>query len=206
MPPVRNAPGRRRRGSRYCADVAAPRLLGLVHDVAVPPTAVGRLESSLERARARAAPRSEPSRTGSSPPSPPAPAPSTPMTTVPDILLFCADLIFQTKVSSTARSLDVSVAVVRSTDRLEERLERVDTRQDDRIATLVIVDLDAEGSIDAIEAVRVRSPGARLIAFVSHVRGDLVAAARTAGADGVLARSAFAAGLPEIVRGARDER
>jgi DNA-binding NarL/FixJ family response regulator len=59
-------------------------------------------------------------------------------------------------------------------------------------AMLLIVDLDAER--DPVEAIRTAAavaPRPRIVAFVSHVRADLVAAARAAGADEVMARSAF---------------
>jgi hypothetical protein len=39
-----------------------------------------------------------------------------------------------------------------------------------------------------------------LIAYVSHVREDLIAAARAAGADRVLARGAFSKLLPDLLR------
>ena len=39
-----------------------------------------------------------------------------------------------------------------------------------------------------------------VIAFVSHVQTDLIAGARTAGCDVVLARSAFTQQLPELLR------
>jgi DNA-binding NarL/FixJ family response regulator len=69
--------------------------------------------------------------------------------------------------------------------------------------TLVIIDLnstkaDAVSTIASLKA----DPdlaGIRAIAFASHVHADLIAAARNAGADQVLPRSAFAGNLAEIL-------
>ena len=41
----------------------------------------------------------------------------------------------------------------------------------------------------------------KLLGFVSHVQTDTINAARAAGIDDVMARSAFAANLAEILRG-----
>ena len=67
-------------------------------------------------------------------------------------------------------------------------------------APLVIVDLDADDAIAAVEVAVSASPRPQVLAYVSHVRADLVAAARAAGADQVMARSAFVAKLEQIVR------
>jgi hypothetical protein len=45
-----------------------------------------------------------------------------------------------------------------------------------------------------------------VVAFASHVRADLIAEARAAGADRVLARSAFVAELPALVARAQAAR
>ena len=65
--------------------------------------------------------------------------------------------------------------------------------------SLVIVDLGQAGAADAIRRVR-DTPGApiSIVAFASHVRADHIADARAAGADRVLARSAFVAELPGL--------
>ena len=105
------------------------------------------------------------------------------------------DLIFATKITSTAQSLGISAELVRSCDHLRERLE------EGGVAT-VLIDLEADG-LDAgaaIELCRRQEPRPRIIAFGSHVKKDLLAAARDAGADEVLPRSALSARLPEVLR------
>jgi len=106
-----------------------------------------------------------------------------------------SDLIFSTKISSTASSLGVNVRTVRRPETLEEVLKEP--------PALAIVDLEAE-SLDALEAIRsmhaVR-PRPRIVAFAAHVEKDLIQAAREAGADEVLARSAFVHRLPALLSG-----
>lgn len=57
-------------------------------------------------------------------------------------------------------------------------------------ADLVVVDLGRPGVLDVVAAI-----GAPVVGFGSHVERDLLAAARAAGCDEVLARSAFFGGL-----------
>jgi CheY-like chemotaxis protein len=112
-----------------------------------------------------------------------------------NVTALVTDLIFSTKITSTAKSLDVPVKVVRSVDALAERLAAGDT-------ALVLIDLHADG-VDPIEAIAVTRRFAdppHTIAYGSHVQTDLAAAARHAGADEVLPRSAFTARLPEILK------
>jgi hypothetical protein len=56
-------------------------------------------------------------------------------------------------------------------------------------ASVVIIDLGAYA--DAVPVVRATSPGARIIAFGSHVDTAVLDEARAAGADVVVARSRF---------------
>ncbi len=70
---------------------------------------------------------------------------------------------------------------------------------------LIVLDLDC-GAAQPMEAIAElkRSPdrsGIPIIGYVSHVRADLIAAARDAGCDKILARSAFVQNLPEILTG-----
>ena len=68
---------------------------------------------------------------------------------------------------------------------------------------LVIVDLNAH-SVDPIELIRkIKSDGRQkvpVLAFVSHVQGELKQQAHDAGADMVMARSAFSTNLPQILK------
>ena len=68
---------------------------------------------------------------------------------------------------------------------------------------LVIVDLNAN-SIDPIDLITKLKAGdgkrLAVIAFVSHVQGELKQRAHEAGADMVMARSAFSTNLPQILK------
>ncbi len=112
------------------------------------------------------------------------------------MLLYATDLLFTTKVSATARAASAPLAIVRGVASLREKLASGEHRT-------LIVDLDADDAVAAIEETRATGSGAgspiRILAFVSHVRADLVAAARAAGADEVMARSAFVMRLEAIV-------
>ena len=113
----------------------------------------------------------------------------------PRILIVCTDLIFSTKITGTAKALGRTFAVARALPRLEELLAA-------GTPALVIIDLAAAG-IDPLEAIRrakAQSP-ARVVAFLSHIETELAAEALGAGADSVMARSAFSVKLPEILTG-----
>ena len=115
------------------------------------------------------------------------------MTASPSVIAVVSDLIFATKIASTAETLGVAVKIVRSLDQLSTRL----SQESD---ALVVIDLETDG-LDAESAVRLcRENDRRVIAFGSHVRADLLAAARDAGADEVLPRSALAARLPALLK------
>ena len=115
-------------------------------------------------------------------------------------IAYVTDLIFATKIASTAKSMGIGVHLVRD---LPSMLSAV---QSASAPPLVIIDLDASGD-DPLEVLRQCGelrPSPRTLAFVSHVRADLIRAAREAGAREVLARSAFSSQLPELLEGARD--
>lgn len=109
-----------------------------------------------------------------------------------------ADLMFASRIRGAAAAAGVEVATVSRADRLLDEVRRLRPR-------LVLVDLDARG-MDAADLIRrlkadPETAGARVIAFGPHVEGDALVAARGAGADRVLARSAFVRDLPALLRG-----
>jgi DNA-binding NarL/FixJ family response regulator len=110
------------------------------------------------------------------------------------------DLLFSSKIRNVAKRLDVEVVFARSPEAI---LSEVRVRR----PSLVVFDLNAERTqpIETLAQVRAdpELSGTRAIAFASHVHAALIAAARAAGADEVMPRSAFAATLPEIVAGAK---
>lgn len=113
------------------------------------------------------------------------------------ILALVDDLMFTSKIKTTANLLGVPVAFVRSgVSALAEMRERP--------PALVIFDLNGRGTdpLGTLAAMQA-DPGLAAIptiGFVSHVQADLIEAARQAGVGEVLARSAFTARLAEILK------
>jgi DNA-binding NarL/FixJ family response regulator len=104
------------------------------------------------------------------------------------------DLIFATKILSTAKSVGINLSTVRTTDALRAKL-------DDNVR-LALIDMNAEGvdPAGAIEAAKAAPSSPHVLAYLSHVQTDLAEAARRAGADEVLPRSKFSADLPAILQ------
>lgn len=107
------------------------------------------------------------------------------------------DLYFGAKILETARQLNVQLALVRSPEELAAKARSVRP-------ALVIFDLNAEGCrpLEGIRWVKA-SPELKdtpALGFFSHVQHELKAAAAEAGCDRIMARSAFTAQLPDILR------
>ncbi|HXH06340.1 MAG TPA: hypothetical protein VNI83_07085 [Vicinamibacterales bacterium] len=111
------------------------------------------------------------------------------------------DLLFASKIRAAAQALGIEVRFARTA-------EEILALARDGSARLVMIDLNSRDldPLSAIARLKEASAGAcRIVGFVSHVHGELIAAARRAGADDVLARSAFAAQLPSLLQAARGE-
>lgn len=109
------------------------------------------------------------------------------------------DLIFSIKIKTAARHLGVEVYFERARDQVLATIR--DKRPSLAIFDLNSATLDPMGAITALKADP--SLGAvRTLGYVAHVDGDTVAAARRAGIDEVLARSAFAERLGDILTSA----
>jgi PleD family two-component response regulator len=118
------------------------------------------------------------------------------------VLAAVDDLLFSSKVRATAKQLGVELAFARTPDDILAQARA-------HPPSLVIFDLNC-AKTDPLATIAALKADARLgavpvIAFVSHVQTDLIAAARAAGADEVMARSAFAADLPRILTRQRDD-
>lgn len=112
------------------------------------------------------------------------------------VLVAVDDLLFSSKIRATAKQAGVELTFARSP------AEIVATVRAARPA-LVIFDLNS-GKTDPIATIAALKAdpalaGVPTIGFASHVHTDLIAAARQAGADQVLPRSAFAGNLAEIL-------
>ena len=104
------------------------------------------------------------------------------------------DLIFETKIRSTAEALGVRVTILRSTSLLVGELDRLRP-------SLLVVDLNTAGA-DAVQAVATgctHPSKPHVIAYVSHVDEDLARRAAAAGAQQVMPRSRFNTELPRLL-------
>jgi DNA-binding NarL/FixJ family response regulator len=114
-------------------------------------------------------------------------------------MIVCAidDLLFSIKIKAAAKQLDVPLYFERAGDRIVETVR-------EKQPSLVIFDLNSAKltPLVAIAALK-HDPalaGIKTIGYVSHVDTATIDAARAAGVDQVLARSAFAEQLGEILR------
>jgi len=108
------------------------------------------------------------------------------------------DQLFSVKISTVAKAIGAEVYFERSPGTVATRIK-------EKQPSLVIFDLNCAKLqpmtvIAELKADPLTRP-IRTLGFVSHVQTDTIAAARQAGVDEVLARSAFAERLPEILKG-----
>lgn len=113
------------------------------------------------------------------------------------ILVVVDDLIFLSKIQHAAALLNVPLETA-SPGGLRAKMVA-------NVPGAVILDLNHRSgqAIDALRAVKedADTRDVMVVGFVSHVQADLIDAARKAGCDVVLARSAFSQRLPEILQG-----
>lgn len=114
------------------------------------------------------------------------------------VIVAVDDLMFASRIASTAKALGVAIAFARSPEAIVEAVRT-------RAPQLVIFDLNSV-KVRPLEAVAALQADAALAAvptvgFVSHVQAELIAAARAAGVGRVLARSAFVTELPQLLQG-----
>ncbi|HEX5482553.1 MAG TPA: response regulator [Terriglobia bacterium] len=104
------------------------------------------------------------------------------------------DLIFVSKIQQTATLVGVRVEMV-ALGKLE---------LPENAVAAIILDLNHRSgrAIEILRALKEDSStqGIPVIGFLSHVQADLAAAAREAGCDVLMARSAFTAQLPQLLR------
>ena len=112
------------------------------------------------------------------------------------ILAVVDDLFFLSKIQQTAQHVGVAVKSARPADL--PGLAIVD------VPNALIIDLNHRSgkALEVLRSVKsdLKTKGIAVIGFVSHVQNDLIAAARDAGCDLVLARSAFVSQLPSLLQ------
>lgn len=105
------------------------------------------------------------------------------------------DMIFETKIRTTADGLDVRCVSMRDPENINALLQKHSPR-------LLLVDLNTLGAaaIDVVRAGCGHPSHPFVLAFVSHVDERLAKEAASAGAHLVVPRSRFSADLPAIIR------
>jgi len=113
------------------------------------------------------------------------------------LLAVVDDLFFVVKINDAARRAGMLAEFLKSEDAVVEKALA------DR-PSVVIIDLNCSSlsPVPLIETLRAEPElkNVSVVAFVSHVQGELKMQAQNAGADMVLARSAFSLNLPQILR------
>ena len=116
------------------------------------------------------------------------------------MICFCAaDLLWATRIKSTADALGISCRPTRNLEMLEARLVDSPVRS-------LIVDLESgDAGMSLIrrlrgEGVDETAKAIRIVVFGPHVAAEMFEEAKRAGADVLMARGAFASRLPEILQ------
>ena len=112
------------------------------------------------------------------------------------ILAVLDDLMFTSKIKTTANQIGVTVAFARSAENALAEMRKSPP-------SLVILDLNnARTNPLGIVAGMREDPALKaihIVGYASHVQVDVINAARQAGVDDVMARSAFTQNLAEIL-------
>jgi hypothetical protein len=110
---------------------------------------------------------------------------------VPSILIAVPDLMFGTRIEDSAKHLNIPLHSLAPGDDADTEIPRL-------APTLVIVALDTPNWSKTIAAAK--RAGVRVLAFGSHRDVETMKAARAAGADQVVARSAMASDLETLIK------
>ncbi|MEM6854408.1 MAG: hypothetical protein AAF593_08365 [Planctomycetota bacterium] len=139
------------------------------------------------------------------------------------LIYSCSDLIFATKIRSTAEVLRVESRPARNLDMLRARLDQVDDGKVNEPVTVVMIDLElGEQAFELIKLAAQHTAkvsgadseegsagmsggdsgegGPTVIAFAPHVMTEAMAGAERIGADLVMARGSFTNQLPELIK------
>ena len=122
------------------------------------------------------------------------PIPGMSETPVEPLVVLVRDLIFSSKITGTAKVLNVATRLVRDPG----QLSGVGGNR-------MIVDLNLDGAIAAAAAWKVAT-GGEVIGFVSHVDAATIDVARHAGLDKIMPRSRFVEQLPALLGGSHPAR
>ena len=119
-----------------------------------------------------------------------------------NVVALVDDLFFLAKIRETAKAVGVPVVAcdarrgVAAVAEAQPQIILLDLNSRALPAVSWIRDLKSDPATQSIP----------IVGFVSHVQEQLIAEARAAGCDSVMARSAFTKNLPEILKGAANNR
>ena len=117
------------------------------------------------------------------------------------IVYCCHDLIFATKIHSTAEALGLVCRPARDPAALLTRLNCVDDGKAHGEVRAVFVDLTmGEAGLKLIELAKGHESCPHVVAFAPHVEVQSLRAAEQLGADRVMPRGAFTAQLPQLLQ------
>jgi CheY-like chemotaxis protein len=113
------------------------------------------------------------------------------------ILFLTADLMFSSRVSGAARTVERSLTTVASTAALLDQAAHAEAPR------LVILDLTTPGCDPdrIVVELRDRDPDLTVVAYAPHVQTALLQRAREAGCDQVLTRGQFDSRINDLVSG-----
>jgi len=116
------------------------------------------------------------------------------------IVYCCQDLLFATKIRSTAESMGIPTRPARHAESLDHRLHQVDDGKLNDPVTAVIIDLEmGQLGLTLLAQTKAHNPDIPVVVFGSHVKVDDLQVAHDRGADFVMPRSRFSASLPSIL-------
>lgn len=104
------------------------------------------------------------------------------------VVALTADMIFAARIRGAAPHVILARDV-------KDLLTKVAENKPD----LVVLDMDRRGLNVRDVVGQLKAAGVEVLCYVSHVREDLIAEAREAGADRVMARGGFAAKMSELL-------
>ena len=114
------------------------------------------------------------------------------------VLAAVEDLLFRSKISETADTLGIEARFPRNRRKVLEAIR-------ESPPDLLVLDLNSARfePLDLLQTIRSDEIGRQTptVGFLSHVQRDLAVAAREAGCDRVMARSAFTRDLPKVLAG-----
>ena len=104
------------------------------------------------------------------------------------VLALVRDLLFASKITSTARARNINVKVIRDPSQLSAEP-----------GTRLLVDLSQAGALEAAIQWKI-AHGGEVIGFVSHVDAETISRARESGVDQVLARGQCTQQLDQLLQ------